>query len=88
MYVSWPMWVYVCMYVSVCVLYVGEYMCMCALAYKSEGMCVYVRRVCNFICVCVCIEENVCKYISLSVYMYTCERVYEKNMCVCVQVHM
>ena len=48
-------------------------MCMCVLAYKSEDMCV-------------CVKKNVCKNTSLSVYMYIRERVYEKNMCICVYV--
>jgi len=40
------------------------YECMCALAYKSEGMCVCVRkRICVYVCICV-----VCSRI----YVYVC----------------
>ena len=51
--------VYVCIYdVYVCCM-IREYMYMCALAYKSEGMCVGVKK-------------NVCKYTSHKcIYVYT-----------------
>ena len=79
--------VYVCIYdVYVCCMF--ENICICVLWPINLKVCVCTcERECNLY-VCVCVKKNVCKYTSLSVYMYTRERVYEKNMCVCVQVNM